>query len=55
MGKIDKKNIDRRNFLKLLGGGAAVSTAAFYGCKPGNKTPTGVASVLHVGGGAPIA
>jgi len=48
MGKIDKKNIDRRNFLKLLGGGAAVSTAAFYGCKPGNKTPTGVASVLHV-------
>jgi len=48
MGKINKKNIDRRNFLKLLGGGAAVSTAAFYGCKPGNKTPTGVASVLHV-------
>ena len=48
MGKIDKKNIDRRNFLKLLGGGAAVSTAAFYGCRPGNKTPTGVASVLHV-------
>ena len=48
MGKIDKKNIDRRNFLKLLGGGAAVSTAAFYGCKPGNKTPTGLASVLHV-------
>ena len=48
MGKIDKKNIDRRNFLKLLGGGAAVSTAAFYGCKPGNKTPTGEASVLHV-------
>lgn len=48
MGKIDKKSIDRRNFLKLLGGGAAVSTAAFYGCKPGNKTPTGVASVLHV-------
>ncbi len=48
MGKIDKKSIDRRNFLKLLGGGAAVSTAAFYGCKPGNKTPIGVASVLHV-------
>ena len=29
-----KKNISRRNFLKVFGTGAVVSTAAFYGCKP---------------------
>ncbi len=28
-----KKGIDRRKFLKLLGAGAAVSVASFYGCK----------------------
>ena len=28
----NKKNIDRRNFLKLLGGGAAATTAVMVGC-----------------------
>lgn len=32
MEKNDKKKIDRRNFFKVLGSGAAISSAAFYGC-----------------------
>ena len=30
----DKKKIGRREFLKVAGTGAAVTTAALYGCKP---------------------
>ncbi|WP_370457670.1 aldo/keto reductase [Dysgonomonas sp. ZJ709] len=35
---MNKKEIGRRHFLKVLGAGAAVSTAAFYGCDPKNKS-----------------
>lgn len=38
------KKINRRNFLKTLGATGAVTTAAFYGCKPNNK-------VSYQGGG----
>lgn len=34
------KNIDRRKFLKVLGGSAAVTTAVFAGCNPENVTST---------------
>ena len=30
----EKKKIGRREFLKVAGAGAAVTTAALYGCKP---------------------
>lgn len=30
------KGMNRRRFLKVLGAGAATTTAALYGCKPGN-------------------
>ena len=30
----EKKKIGRREFLKVAGTGAAVTTAALYGCKP---------------------
>lgn len=33
----NRKNINRRNFFKVLGAGAAVSTTAFVGCNSGNK------------------
>ena len=36
-----KKDMDRRKFLKLLGAGAAVTSAAFYGCRPERKTASG--------------
>lgn len=38
MNEKDKIEIGRRDFLKVLGVGAAVSTAAFYGCDPKNKS-----------------
>ncbi len=34
----DKKNINRKNFFKVLGGIAATSAALVYGCKPKNRT-----------------
>lgn len=37
----NKNNIGRRNFLKALGTGAAVTTAAFYGCNTKDQNPTG--------------
>ncbi len=40
MEKENNKNINRRDFLKILGAGAAVSTAALYGCQPDNKQTT---------------
>ena len=36
MEKKQDKKISRRDFLKTLGVGATVTTAALYGCKPGN-------------------
>ena len=33
MEKNNKSGIDRRKFFKVFGTGAAVSAAAFYGCK----------------------
>ncbi|WP_321332278.1 aldo/keto reductase [uncultured Bacteroides sp.] len=32
----DKKEINRRSFLKMVGAGSAAATAALYGCKPSN-------------------
>ena len=32
MNKKNKKEIDRRKFLKVLGAGAVTTTAAMYGC-----------------------
>ncbi|MCD8071775.1 MAG: twin-arginine translocation signal domain-containing protein, partial [Alistipes sp.] len=37
MANDNKKNISRRDFLKTLGAGAAVSTAALAGCKPSGR------------------
>lgn len=42
MNEKDKKEIGRRDFLKVLGVGAAVSTAAFYGCDPKTQSRGGV-------------
>ena len=33
----NKKNINRKDFFKVLGGAAAASAALAYGCKPGNQ------------------
>lgn len=41
----DKKEINRRNFLKVLGAGTAVSAAALAGCKPVTRH-TGAGSIL---------
>lgn len=43
MEKKDKKTIGRREFLRVLGGSAAVATAALYGCRP--KGTAGSAAV----------
>jgi predicted aldo/keto reductase-like oxidoreductase len=37
MDNNNRQNINRRAFLKSLGAGAAVTTAAMYGCKPDKK------------------
>ncbi|HJD76228.1 MAG TPA: aldo/keto reductase [Bacteroides reticulotermitis] len=37
MEKKNRKSINRRSFLKALGTGSVVTTAAIYGCKPTNK------------------
>ena len=39
----NKNRIDRRDFLKLLGGGAAVTTAALVGCDNVTQKRGGVA------------
>ena len=36
MEKKNRKEINRRNFLKMVGVGTAATTAAMYGCKPNN-------------------
>ncbi|PXV59395.1 hypothetical protein CLV62_13616 [Dysgonomonas alginatilytica] len=41
MNEKDKIEIGRRDFLKVLGIGAAVSTAAFYGCDPKTQSRGG--------------
>ena len=35
-----KKDISRRNFLKILGGGAVATAAVMTGCKPKSETKT---------------
>ncbi|MCC8096638.1 MAG: aldo/keto reductase [Tannerellaceae bacterium] len=42
--KKQNKNINRRNFFKVLGAGAATSTAALYGCDTGNSKTGGNSS-----------
>ena len=42
----DKKNIDRRKFLKGLGVGTIGATAAIIGCKPDNKAKSGVSVTI---------
>jgi len=37
---MSKKEINRRSFLKAVGAGSVVTTAALYGCKPDNAAPT---------------
>jgi uncharacterized protein len=38
----NNRNVNRRHFLKMMGTGAAITTVAFYGCKP--KSPIGLTS-----------
>lgn len=40
----NRNKIDRRNFLKILGGGAAVTAASLVGCGPINRSRGGVAT-----------
>ena len=44
----EKKKIDRREFLKVLGVGAAATTAALYGCKPKGGAAGDTAAVGEV-------
>jgi len=48
MEKNNKKNIDRRNFLKVLGAGTAASTAAFYGCDVRSNNTSGSSNLGEV-------
>ena len=43
---MEKKKIDRREFLKLFGAGAAAATAGIYGC--GKRGPGAAAAVGEV-------
>ena len=43
---MEKKKIDRREFLKLFGAGAAAATAGIYGC--GKRDPGAAAAVGEV-------
>ena len=44
----DKRGINRRKFLKVLGTGAAVSTAALAGCDPKNNPAAGSRSAADI-------
>lgn len=44
----EKKKIDRREFIKVFGAGAAVTTAALYGCKPKGMSVGGTAALGEV-------
>lgn len=46
MDKRDKKEMNRREFLKIVGVSAAASTAVMYGCASGEKPGSSEASVL---------
>lgn len=48
MAKKNRREIDRREFLKVLGVGTATTTAALYGCslKDGSVTVTVVLEIL---------
>lgn len=41
---MEKKKIDRREFLKLFGTGAAAATAGIYGC--GKRSPGAAAAAV---------
>ena len=47
MGMNNKTNISRRDFLRRLGLGSAVSAAALAGCKPGEKSSVGQATLAQ--------
>ena len=48
MEKKNKKEITRRNFLKVLGAGSVTTTATLYGCKPNNKVTAEGGSIGEV-------
>ena len=44
----DKRGMDRRKFLKVLGTGAAISTVALAGCDPKNNRAAGSRSTTDI-------
>ena len=46
--KNNKKDINRREFLKILGAGTVASTAALYGCNPDNQSSNRLKSSIEV-------
>lgn len=46
MKKTNRKEVNRRDFLKTLGTGAVVSTAALYGCSSNNNPTSSEASAI---------
>lgn len=48
MEKNSKKEIGRRDFIKVLGAGAAASAAVLYGCNPKNQVTGGGAAIGEV-------
>lgn len=48
MEKKNKKEISRKDFLKVAGAGAAVTAAAMYGCKPKSNATAGTGALGEV-------
>ena len=46
MDKRDKKEMNRREFLKIVGVSTVASTVAMYGCASGEKSNASEASIL---------
>ena len=46
MDKRDKKEMNRREFLKIVGVSTVASTVAMYGCASGEKSDASEASIL---------
>ena len=44
----NKRNINRRSFLRMVGAGSVVTTATLYGCKPDNKVSAPGGSIGEV-------
>ena len=44
---MNKKEINRRKFLKVLGAGSVATTAVMVGCKPGKKAEPG--AIVSIG------